>query len=326
MALSVLRVSQRWFSLLLTGLLSLALPSYAEETDETRPTVCVFYPDVPPPNRLVFLDILRGIESRFSPQNLCSRALEEPTDRSSLKQYVAETRPRVVVTLGRVATQAFEATRLSLPQIIGALDLSPATRPSASGVSLTVDPEVLFQRLQRIVPTVKRVFVVYDPRRDSWIIERAKAAAASLGLELRAETASNIIESAPIYGRWVRSAKSATDAIWLTSNSSLAGDMNLVGYLIEKSWLRRVIVFSNILEHARAGVLFATYPDTENLGRRLGTMAEQAARTPDKPLGIEPLRDIRVAFNVRIARHLPFLPRIPVDDVDMVFGNTESEP
>ncbi|MGH8589590.1 MAG: hypothetical protein ACREXX_09740 [Gammaproteobacteria bacterium] len=50
-------------------------------------------------------------------------------------------------------------------------------------MSLTVDPEVLFQRFQRIVPTVKRVFVVYDPRRDSWIIERAKAAAASLGLE-----------------------------------------------------------------------------------------------------------------------------------------------
>jgi len=113
--------------------------------------------------------------------------------------------------------------------------LGSASRASHSAVGLRCElngrSRSLFQRLQRIVPTVKRVFVVYDPRRDSWIIERAKAAAASLGLELRVETASNIIESAPIYGRWVRSAKSATDAIWLTSNSSLAGDMNLVGYL-----------------------------------------------------------------------------------------------
>jgi hypothetical protein len=53
----------------------------------------------------------------------------------------------VVVTLGRVATQSYEASGARVPQFIGALDVSPQTRPGASGVSLAVDPDRLFGQL-----------------------------------------------------------------------------------------------------------------------------------------------------------------------------------
>lgn len=298
---------------------------YAEE-DTRRPTVCVIYPDTAPPARFVFLDILRGVESRLSPRRLCPFALPEPAEKSSLKQFLDASKPRVVVTLGRAATEAFERIEPSRPYVIGALDLSPQTRPSASGVSLSVDPQVVFERLKRIAPAVKRIFVVYDPSRDEWVITRAREVAASLGLELHAEAASDIVGSAPIYGRLIRSANSATDALWLTANSSLIGDVNLVGYLVEQSWLRRVIVFSNILEHARAGVLFSTYPDTEALGRRLGELAEEMERDPRKVPGIEPLHDIRLALNARVARHLGLLAGLELRQFDMVFGATETLP
>jgi ABC-type uncharacterized transport system substrate-binding protein len=115
------------------------------------------------------------------------------------------------------------------------------------------------------------------------------------------------VDAAPQYGEYVRNARSGLDALWLTSNTALTGDPSLLSYLIEQAWLRRVVVFSETLDHAQAGVLFAPYPDTQALGKRLGTLALQLAEEPGKPLGIEMLRDIKVAVNARIARHLGLL-------------------
>jgi putative ABC transport system substrate-binding protein len=249
--------------------------------------------------------------------------VDNPADPARLRDFVDTQSPRVVVTLGRVATQAYEASGASVPQLIGALDVSPQTRPGASGVSLAVDPDLLFERLLAMAPTVKRVWVVYDPRRDAWVMERARRAAAAHGLELRAETASTLVEAAPKYGEYVRNARSGLDALWLTSNTALTHDPSLLSYLIEQAWLRRVILFSDTLEHAQAGMLFAPYPDTSALGQRLGEMALRLADAPDKPLGIEMLRDIKIALNARIARHLGLLrgPR-DLDRFDLVLDAT----
>ena len=65
-----------------------------------------------------------------------------------------------------------------------------------------------------------------------------------------------------------------------------------------------MILFSDTLEHAEAGALLAAYPDARALGRRLGEMALKLAEHPDKPLGIAPLRELKFALNVRVARHL----------------------
>ena len=59
-----------------------------------------------------------------------------------------------------------------------------------------------------------------------------------------------------------------------------------------------------LLDHAQAGALFAAYPDSRALGRRLGEMALKLAEHPGKPLSITPLRELKFALNVRVARHL----------------------
>jgi putative ABC transport system substrate-binding protein len=267
----------------------------------------VLYPEVPPPYQDVFKAIAEGIAQSVGARPLCAMTLDNPVDPARLRDFVDMQSPRVAVTLGRVATQAYEASGSGVPQLIGALDVSPQTRPGASGMSLAVDPDRLFEQLLAMAPTVKRVWVVYDPRRDAWVMEHACRAAAARGLELHAETASTLVDAAPQYGEYVRNARSGLDALWLTSNTALTGDPSLLSYLIEQAWLRRVVVFSETLDHAQAGVLFAPYPDTQALGKRLGTLALQLAEEPGKPLGIEMLRDIKVAVNARIARHLGLL-------------------
>jgi putative ABC transport system substrate-binding protein len=266
--------------------------------------VGVLSPEVSPPYQEVFKEIADGIAQRVGADALCSMVLNNPADPARLQDFIHARSPQSVVTLGRVPTQAYEASGAGSPQLIGALDISPRTRRAASGVSLAVDPDRLFEWLRRVAPTVKRVWVVYDPRREAWVMERTRRAAAARGLELHAGTASTLLEAAPQYGEYVRRARRGLDALWLTSNRALTGDPNLLSYLIEQAWLRQVIVFSERLEDAQAGVLFASYPDTKALGRRLGALALRLAAEPSEPLGIEPLQDIKVAVNARVARHL----------------------
>jgi putative ABC transport system substrate-binding protein len=269
----------------------------------------VLYPEVSAPYQDVFEEIAQGIAQSVGAHSLCSLAVNNPAHPARIQDFVRTQSPGAVLTLGRVATQAYEASGASVPQLIGALDVSPQTRSGASGVSLAVDPDGLFDRLLALAPTVKRVWVVYDPQRDAWVMERARRAAAARGLQLHAEAAATLLEAAPKYGEYVRHARSGLDAIWLTSNRALTGDPNLRSYLIEQAWLRRVIVFSESLDDAQAGMLFAPYPDTQALGRRLGTLALRLAAEPNKPLGIELLQDIKIAVNARVARHLGLLQR-----------------
>lgn len=287
------------------------------------PRVCVLYPEEIAPYREVFQEILAGIAERLGDKSLCADVLASDADPTGLTHWLRENAPDLVVTLGRRATRAYESSGARLPYLIGALDISPQTRPDASGLSVLPDPEQVFARLIAIAPGVKRVRVVYDPKRDGWLIDQARAAAAAQGLTLEAAPASGLEEAAPKYGEFVRTARSGVDAVWLTSNTALSGDRSLLAYLIEQAWLRRVIVFSNTLAHAEAGVLFAVYPDAHALGERLAEMALARARGTDKRPRIELARALKTALNARIARHLGLLKGAePLDRFDLVVDNT----
>ena len=188
--------------------------------------------------------------------------------------------------------------------MIGALDLSPQTRPDATGISLAVDPALLFATLKRLVPTIQRVFVVFNPSRERWIIERAQKNVAAYGLTLIPLEASDLRSSARLFLQIVETANPQTDALWLTMDSQIFDTEAMMPMLIEQSWNRRLVVFSSSLEQANLGVLFALYPDNPALGRRLAELALQLTQHPDHPPGIEPLRAIKRALNRLVAMHL----------------------
>ncbi|MGH8654548.1 MAG: hypothetical protein ACREYE_21310 [Gammaproteobacteria bacterium] len=268
------------------------------------PQVCVLYPDVGEPYARITSEILNGIEERLNAPKPCTLALPEQANKHVVQGWLSHHSPNVVITLGRLATRVFEACGSRIPSVIGALDLSPETRPDASGISLAVDPGAMFDQLKRMAPRVKRVFFAYEPGHDGWLLEHARKEAAARGLELRVEPADGVLQGAERYGQFVRIAQPYSDAIWLTFNNAIIDDSSLVPYLIEKAWYRKLIIVSNKLQHAQWGMLFATYPDNRALGHRLAGMALRLAGHPEQSLGIAPLRDIKIAPNTRIINHL----------------------
>jgi putative ABC transport system substrate-binding protein len=317
----------------------------AAQGGESSAVVAVIYPQTEKPYRRVFDTILAGIESRVgsaklrrffdseqtSPDTVLNGThsktttvalkrypLAEGEDPKALKDWLQQQRPATVITLGRSALNVFENTELNLPHVIGALDASPQTHRGPD-ISLQVDPELLFGMLKRLVPRVRRVCMVYNPARHLWIYNLATEAATRHDLQLHAFEVTDIKAAAKTFWRMIQEAQSETDALWLPMDNTIL-DSSVVSVIIEQSWYRNIVVFSNNLLHAKMGALFAVFPENHALGIALAEKALQAAegRRPQK---IEPLRTIKTAVNLRVSEHLG----IAIDpamrrEIDLFFG------
>ena len=267
-------------------------------------TVAVLYPETYPPYRQIFADVLDGIERGLTVETVRVRALSEAPEGADLRRWLDQQAPAVVITLGRVPTETYERIGPNIPHVVGALDASPQTRPNVAGVGLAVDPALLFATLQRLTPEKRRVWVVFNPAYDRWLIALAQTAAATRDLKLEPLEAGDLRESARQFHRILDTADPATDALWLVADAGIIDSETILPLVIEKSWQRRLPVFSNSLLHIQRGVLFALYPDNVPLGRRLAELAARALRTPEAPARIEVLRAVKRALNLRIAAHL----------------------
>ena len=158
--------------------------------------------------------------------------------------------------------------------------------------------------LNLLKPETRRVFTVYDPGRDQWLINRAQAAARRHNLELIAYPASDLKASARHLLKFLRTADPRQDSIWLPLDNRLVDKRHVLPFVIEKSWARRLTVFSSNLAHIRLGVLFALYPNNRELGRQLGELAAERAQQPALPPVVVPLNAVNKAFNPRVADHL----------------------
>ncbi len=265
--------------------------------------------------------ILDGIESRTGTVELKRYPLAESEDPNVLKRWLERQRPAAVITLGRSALNVFEKTDLNFPHVIGALDASPQTH-SGSGISLQVDPKLLFRVLKRLAPKVKRVWVVYNPDRHRWIFDLATQEAALQRLQLRAFEVKDVKAAAKAFWKILKEAYPETDALWLPMDNTIL-DSSVVPVIIEQSWYRRIVVFSNNLMHANMGVLFAVFPENHELGVALAEKALQVAEGR-RPQRIEPLRAIKTAVNLRVSKHLG----ISIDsamrrEIDIFFGQRQ---
>lgn len=267
-------------------------------------TVAVLYPETNPPYRQIFADVLDGIERELTVETVRVRALPEAPEGADLRRWLDQQAPAVVITLGRVPTETYERIGPNIPYVVGALDASPQTRPNVAGVGLAVDPALLFATLQRLSPATRRVWVVFDPARDRWLIDLARPAAAALHLTVQPLEATDLREAARQFLYILETAEPATDALWLVADTAVVDSETILPLLVERGWNRRLVIFSNSLLHAKRGTLFALYPDNVRLGRRLAELALRRLGDAGARSGIEPLRAVKRVLNLKIAAHL----------------------
>ncbi len=283
-----------------------AVPAVEAEPPLPASELVVAYPKLPPPYSAVFATILEGIRRQAGELRRLPLAGTEAD--AALLEGLRRRPPRALIALGRRGLLAARSlSQRPFPVVVGAVLLRPQDLDQGMvGLSLAPDPGALFRQLRALVPAVRRVAVVYDPRRSGWLVERAREAAAAASLALEEHQAQDLREAARIYRDLLRGAPGdGTLALWLPPDATTVDGRVILPLVLREAWRRSVPVFASNPAFAKRGVLFALYPDNEAMGRRLAELAVACAR--DGCGGHPRLRlltELRKAINLRTASHL----------------------
>jgi putative ABC transport system substrate-binding protein len=268
-------------------------------------SIAVIYPDIGEPYRSVFTQIIDGIEAKAKGR-VTNFAVGPNVDVGELNNSLRRQDARVVIALGRQGVKVASALNSNIGIVAGGVLTATENEVRKLQVnSLTPDPALLFSRLKGMMPKVRRVFTVYDPRQNAWMMRLAKEAARAQGLELIAYEAQDLRSAMLAYQKILADSDSSQDALWLPQDSTTVEDSTVLPMVLQESWSRSLAVFSSSFGHVKRGVLFSLYPNNVEMGRHLaGSALDFLASGENEASGMVPLREVLMAVNLRTAKHL----------------------
>ena len=298
----IVRAAHTTTAIFLSAVALLAITSLACAGESP---IAVIYPDIGEPYREIFEKIIEGIESK-SAAPLAKYAVRSNTDNAALGTSLKQKNIKVVIALGRQGMKTAATLDSNISTITGGvLNVPQSEVHAAPVVSLSPDPALLFARLKTLMPSVKRVFVVYDPNINDWLIKLANEAAQAQSLELVAYEAHDVRSAVRLYQEFFTKVDSRSDALWLPQDPSTVEEASILPLVLQESWNQSVAVFSSNVGHVRRGALFSLYPDNVAMGKTLAGIAQNFLATGEfGKQGMVPLRDVQIAVNLRTAQHI----------------------
>lgn len=281
--------------ILLLAALSLLL-LFSSAHAETR--IGVLYPESAPAFLKLYQTIISGM-GQAGDVRVQSRAVSEKDSVDQIRAWLTSGQSQVVISLGNLPAALTGALSADLPLIYGAAALNDNNTP---GVSLASSPGKLFARLKQLKPDVERVFMVYKPQSNGWLLSAGKLAARDHDLELIATPSEDIQQAAAAFSRILQQTRQGRDAIWLTLDPVVPINQ-LLPVLLREAWDKQLVVFSNNPLDVSKGALFALYPDYPAMGLQLAERAKKQ-RGKNPPPSPEASEYLNGALNTRTASHL----------------------
>lgn len=179
--------------------------------------------------------------------------------------------------------QAAHLSRLEMPQrpLVFAMVLDwqryRFTVPSA-GVAVEIPVAALFTRFKLLLPHVDRIGVIHSDGVSSATLADARAAAATLGMEL--------IEQRVRYGDAVpgayRRMRRGVDALWMLPDPVVVTRENF-RYLRDRTRADKIAFLAFSENFVRAGALLSISPNYETMGAQAAALLEDLVGDPTSP-------------------------------------------
>ena len=268
--------------------------------------IAIIYPDIGEPYRSVFSKIIEGIEDQAK-SHVPSFAVGTDANVHDIADELRRQDIHIVIALGRNGMKAAAGLERDIHIVTGGVISIPEAKANNIEVfSLAPDPALLFARLQDFMPAAKRVFVVYDPRQNAWLMRLARDAAASRNLVLIAYEAQDLKTAVRLYQEILATADAKKDALWLLQDSTTVDEGVVLPLVLQEAWSHNLMLFSSNAAHVRRGALFSLYPNNLEIGRSLANSAlgYTVSAGQHAPRGINPLKAVSIAVNLRTASHL----------------------
>jgi putative ABC transport system substrate-binding protein len=226
-----------------------------------------------------------------------------------------KSRPDLIVTIGTQATRSVsrEITRIpivfSLVLVMGDSGVLFRERPpNVSGAAMDVPVSQQFERMKEVIPGLKRVGVIYNPKVTGETIQEARLAAVAAELSLVEIPVSSEAEVI----RQVSELKGRVDALWSVADSTVFTPRSVDSILLLT--LRDGIPFVGLSpSFVKAGALLSFSCDYADVGAQSGEIAVEILKGKNPgDLPVVYPRHVSLFLNLNTARaiHLVVSDRI----------------
>jgi putative ABC transport system substrate-binding protein len=254
-----------------------------------------------------FNDAIAG----FSPVCGCrvTELVSSELDEAEIVREIRNIRPAAVFAVGTEALSLAGSIR-NIPVIFA---MVPNPQPAMnegkniSGIGMNITPERYLKELNRVLPNVKRVGLVYDPRKTGKYVKKAQDAAGAMGIALTAKEVHGPRDVVSV----IQKMKGEIDLFWMLPDST-AITPETVEFLFYFSFENRVPLLAFADKYVDMGALLSLSIDTVDAGRQAGELCRRmlAGGASNDPPGVTAPEKAVLTINLRTAKKMS----IPVKD------------
>ena len=212
--------------------------------------------------------------------------------------------PRLLVTIGSARAALIAREKLPGVPILYCLALNPVENKlvgdNIGGVAFDLALSEQLASIQKALPEVRRIGVIYDEMVSGQVVREAKRYL-NPGVHLKTQAASTPREAA----RAIEQLGSAVDAFWMLMDPVIANPANF-NLLLEFSLKNRVPLICPAVPFVEAGALLSVSANYLEVGRRTGRMAREVWEGKARPgdFGAETPKEPLLTLNETVARRL----------------------
>lgn len=219
-----------------------------------------------------------------------------------LAQRLRATDTDLVIGIGIKAARAAGLEVVDLP-VVYTLVMSPQTAGlvalNISGVALDVPAEAQLSALRDLLPSTKRLGIVYDPAKSAQAVQEATRAAAQLDFAVVTYPIASQSELPPA----LRALLPAVDVLWLLPDTTVLGN-EAPAFILQESFHHRRPVLAFSADLVKQGALLGFAVDYREAGRQAARLSHHLlTHQASTPIRQSP-EHIRLALNMKTAHSL----------------------
>lgn len=203
---------------------------------------------------------------------------EEEGDRAAVSQGLGLA-PTIVIVLGDRAAELVAAADPKVP-VIGGFVAHDKLRVGAGGVSIEPPSALEIQELLHLMPTVKRLGILYDPEESEVEAGRVAVDAGEEGIEVVRVK----VESPSAVPRAFLQARSRLDALLMLPDHAVVASPEALSFLALGCLERGILLYTRGEVLVKGGALFSLTVDPRDVGNTLGLLAGRAVSGAGGPM------------------------------------------
>jgi putative tryptophan/tyrosine transport system substrate-binding protein len=231
--------------------------------------------------------------------------MEENFDRGHrITAKIKSQKPDIVIAVGVKAAIVARQDISDIP-IVFAMVLNPEAydlkADNVTGISLAIPVRTQLKALRGILPRVKKIGVIYNPKKTSAIINAGRQAASAMGLEL---VASKIADASDVPNA-LRLFESGVDAIWMIADSTVVTPQSF-STILNFSFDNRIPFFAFSQRFVQHGALLSLSTNYANIGQQACSIAKKVlnSKAPAGRLPYANPRGLEITFNLKTAKRI----------------------